>query len=52
MEANLILIEFSDFCLIIRVIYIYKNLNVIEISKAENGSLPTISESQVPQLCM
>ena len=40
MEANLILIEFFWFCLIVRVIYIYKNLNDIEISKVENGSLP------------
>ena len=39
MEANLILIEFFWFCLIIKVMYTYKNLNDIEINKVENGNL-------------
>lgn len=39
MEANLTLIEFFWFCLVIKVIHSYKNSNAVEITEGENGSL-------------
>lgn len=38
MEINFFLIEFFWFCFIMKIIYIYKNLNDVEIDKVENES--------------
>lgn len=39
METNFFLIEFFWFCLIMKIIYTYKNSNDVEIDKVENESL-------------